>query len=500
MILDQYSALDHHPAMGKALNAFQAPWIREEDRRRLTAYMILDSYSRNRAGALATEYGNDFSNLREYGDAGLIVSQLVSSVLGDSQDVECEDEGALEFLREWMERENFLLSMMSAERDCVALGDAVWVLRWDGSRPRVSRIDPGFYFPVLDDSLHGDPFPRKVHLAWEFEEDGRRKLRRITYEMVPTGAVKYPWNEGVSHEECVMSDLVWDLTDMTRVDALSDSRAIPRVDNSGREIVRYPLGIDFIPVVHMPNAATGEHFGESSLSRVVQVLDDLAAADTDATAASGTTGTPMLVMKGAGGSAFGRNEYRVEPGFVFTVGEQGDVRAIDTSAQLQEMRERVRDLQRRVARSARVPEVALGGWGSDLALSGVALQIQYGPLSNAVRELRLARRSKYALLFKFVQRMAMLGGRKELPVFATLAFGEFMPKDVSGIVDWVSRAVEGGVLSVGSAVDVLRSSGVSVAADEAALLRSVDFDGAVRLGDATGDLGRVLEYLDGEAL
>ncbi|MFJ5534004.1 hypothetical protein [Streptomyces sp. NPDC093261] len=52
--------------------------------------------------------------------------------------------------------------------------------------------------------------------------------------------------------------------------------------------------VDFIPVVHIPNTIpdVGEHWGKSTLATVLQLLDELAATDTDSASASATTGTP----------------------------------------------------------------------------------------------------------------------------------------------------------------------------------------------------------------
>lgn len=60
------------------------------------------------------------------------------------------------------------------------------------------------------------------------------------------------------------------------------------------------LQIDFLPIVHISNSiADGEHFGQSSLAKVMQVLDELAETDTDSAKASATTGAPTIGLDGA---------------------------------------------------------------------------------------------------------------------------------------------------------------------------------------------------------
>lgn len=79
------------------------------------------------------------------------------------------------------------------------------------------------------------------------------------------------------------------------------SKASFRVGADGTELNRLDLLIDFVPVVHIANTIPdgGEHWGRSVLARVLRALDELAATDSDSSAASATTSTPIIGLAGA---------------------------------------------------------------------------------------------------------------------------------------------------------------------------------------------------------
>jgi hypothetical protein len=95
-------------------------------------------------------------------------------------------------------------------------------------------------------------------------------------------------------------------------DDLTENKAVVTEDAEG-PIFERNLGIDFIPIVHIPNTvAVAEHFGRSDLAPVLQILDDIQATDSDLQLASALTGAPMVVLSGKGGPAL--KEINVRPG------------------------------------------------------------------------------------------------------------------------------------------------------------------------------------------
>ncbi|GGL03139.1 hypothetical protein [Streptomyces flaveus] len=464
----------------------------ETERRRLAAYTVLAAYDSNQAAALLGEDGDD---RREYGDASLIVDQTLSHLLGETQQVVvegAEDNTTAQereaLLREWAQAEQLRMRMQHAERTAVLLGDTVYLLAWSRAknRPVLKTIDPGFYFPVLPDgALDADEYPERVHLAWEVPGDpatGRKgTLRRVTYELGPIdddGTRRtYPWSREPSSVTCYLTDAEWDLDQLDQtgdLDALSLSRARFRTNADGELLNRLDLQLDFIPVIHVPNTINGaEHYGQSSLLSAAQLLDDLAAADTDSQRASATTGSPIIGLSGARLPVDRKTgqplPVQVEPGMVWPLGDTGQLSTVDTSAQLAELRAYVETLRDRLSVVTRLPGSVLGTVRPSEVPSGYALQLSFGPLDAMVRSMRLAREAKYPLLLKMVQRLYQLGG--VLPPGdnpqATIAFGAYLPTDLAAALDLVAHGVQAEVLSLETGVRLLVDAGFPI--EDAAL-------------------------------
>ncbi|MFC8447718.1 hypothetical protein [Kitasatospora sp. NPDC057223] len=461
-------------------------------------------------------------------------------------------------LRDWARRELLPLRMQQCERSAVRSGDGVYTLAWNPQvgRPVLRTFDPGFFFPEVDDEIDGGEFPGRVHFAWELPEDprtGRKaRLRRITYELGPIGAAtrpvpasgkagahrewatgpdggsvltagdtadpvsglisrRYPWAPGrPSQTTCYLTDAEWLLEDLKAahdVYNLPSDKAEYRVRADGEVLQGLDLHVDFMPVVHLTNSVpdAGEHWGQPVISRVMQVLDEIAATDTDSSAASATTGQPLLAVSGARAQK-DRNTgqplpIEVKPGTVISLGDGGSMTVLDTSAQLAELRERTDHLLDRLAGNSRLTSSGLGTLQPSQVPSGYALALALGPLDSLVGEMRLARAHKYALLLRMVGRLFQAGRVEgwpegELPP-AELVWGPHVPTDRTATLEEVTKGYEAGVFSLETCVRMLAGVGypVAEAAEEIRRIRQADFDAAARLADATGDNAAVRNYL-----
>ncbi|MET8983178.1 hypothetical protein ABZX85_47160 [Streptomyces sp. NPDC004539] len=154
-----------------------------------------------------------------------------------------------------------------------------------------------------------------MHLAWDLPADDaaglKARVRRVTYELGPVSddgqeTRLYPWSPGwAPNVTCYLTDAEWLLEDLKRgesLDQLPPEKAMFRVRSDGTELNRLDLMIDFVPVVHITNTIPdgGERWGRSVLARVLQALDGLAATDSNSSAASATTGTPIIALAGRG--------------------------------------------------------------------------------------------------------------------------------------------------------------------------------------------------------
>ncbi|MFI5799043.1 hypothetical protein [Streptomyces sp. NPDC051677] len=459
-------------------------------------------------------------------------------------------------LRSWADKELLPLRIQQAERCAVRCGDGVYTLAWDPSKRRVllRTYDPGWYFPEWDEGEQdAQEYPQRVHFAWELPADPVRglkdRVRRITYELGPIGpatasgqtsdgrAIReqvaradgdpvltggdtldpltgtltrtYPWAPGKpSWTTCYLTDAEWLLEDLGSahdVFNLPADKAAYRVRSDGQVLDRLDLMVDFIPVVHVPNSIpdAGEHWGKPTLATVLQLLDELAATDTDSASASSTTGTPIVALAGArlpiDRSTGQPMPVRVEAGTVWQLSDSGRMDTLDTSAQLAELRQRIDHLLDRLASNTRLTTAGLGTLDVAKVPSGYALQLALGPLDSLVGAMRLARDHKYQLLLRLVQRLHQAGqvwpAGESLP--ARLVWGAHTPTDRTTVLNDVTSGYAAGVFSLETAVRMLKEAGYPVedVAEEIERIQKRAFDQAARLADATGDNAAVREYL-----
>lgn len=559
-VIDAWSWLNYKPVMAdagrpgnRAFPELARTWVPPHELRRLAAYKVLASYDNNQAGQLAAA-GGDTAALerRELGDAANLVDTALGYLLGSEQKVTVEgaehadDEtptpGAVEAasvqerLRAWADKELLSFRVQQAERAAVLLGDSVMVLAWNPEkrRPTLRVYDPGFFFPQWDDE--DDDFPSRVHLAWELPADDeaglKARVRRVTYELGPISedgedvdgrtSRQYPWEPGrPSNVTCYLTDAEWLLEDLKNgetLDRLPMDKAAFRVRPDGTELNRLDLMIDFVPVIHITNTIPdgGEHYGRSAIARVLQALDELAATDSDSSAASATTGTPIIGLAGARlpvNRVTGKPEQlKVEAGAVWQLGDSGRMDALDTSPQLAELRARVEHLLDRIASNSGVTAAGLGTLDASEVPSGYALKLALGPLDALVGTMRLAREHKYRLLFKFVQRLFQAGRAEGWPAGesfpARLSWASHTPTDRAAVLEEVVQAYGAGVLSLETAVAMLMDAGYPIkdASQEVARIRArAEQEAATRVAEAAavrraqGEAGEEDERAEHEA-
>lgn len=536
---------------------FNAPiWVGPEHKRRMLAYALLRAYQDNAAREFIISAEREvIDDRREYGEASLLVNTVLGALLGEDQSIITEgsdevteggdeptpealqSQALQEWLEQWATDERLPLKMIEGERRAIGLGDGVYSLGWSGEkgRPRLRVWDPTFYFPVLDDG-NEDDYPSKVHIAWEVADPdlkpGKIKVRRITWELGPilaaseagrlgailgreddlhegdfydeAGAIarQYPWNDEPSNRTCYLTDATWEMDRMDRrVDDFSNALATYAEDADG-PVNRRDLGIDFVPVVHLPNTVSLlEHFGRSVLSTVLQLLDDLSNADTDLAAAAGTTGSPPIALQGGtvARDSKGRSMVTYRPGEILESGE-GKLSVLDTSKSLEALIGYIEFLLKRLSVNSRVAESLLGRVKASEVPSGIALALSFGPTEQLIKEMRLVRSEKYPLLLKFAHRLALAGGMDDVPgewINSEIVMGSFLPQDMTEAVDLVTKLLAAKAISLETAVTMLVEAGFPIrdAFTEVEKIQSRDFEGAAALLDALGSRELVAEYL-----
>lgn len=548
LIIDQYSALAHKAGLDPtAIDMDLVPtWVNPEARRRLTAYMILDMYMGNVARRMLTaDIGPDAAHeIREQGDPRLLVNRIVSGVVGTAPslrirgstepppsepeipepppDADNEDpiqnailkarrevwetqqdeavkkwqaawenwptiKAAQEWLTNWMTSVRYAAKVYESEANgAVPLGDGVLVMGFDpgGMWPTLTVYEPDAYHPVLDDS-NSDEYPSKVHLAWQFTEGDQTYLRRITHELVEVPEYELPWGEKDT-VECYLTDKVWQLegTGLNNWADLDESAAATTTLTDGTPVDNLPLGINWIPILHIPNTpSTQTHFGRSSIANVAQLFDSIIAVDTDIERAAAVAGVPIIGRD----SETPATKITLKPGTII----EGKLTPLDLSASLDALRGLQQDQLDRLSINSEVPGPVLGRLDAKVVPSGVALALMYDPFEKLILMLRLTRTVKYPLLGKWAIRWAQVHGTLDLggptPTVEAL-FPDAGIRDLAAIINWVIAAVGSSLMSKSTALRILQESGVPIDDVQTEIERIIveDLDGAVKVADATG--------------
>lgn len=538
-IIDTWSGLSHKAALrvtGVAAPSMAPSWVGSKHARRLDAYKILDAYLSNAGRLLLTDDPKAMKERREYGDPELVVQTIRAAVLGgtprplvegadgeppaEPTDEDVVDGGPTlpELVAEWeiekariaaaVERQEWFDSAFDAERgsqkiiggedNAVGLGDAVYWLTWSNAkqRVRVRTYNPGFYFPSWSDE--DEDFPDRVHLAWEFEDDdGKRFVRRITHQRVMVAARSLPYQDELSEWTVTITDATWPLEGIRskHVHDFDFARATFNRNADGVELRDFDLGIDFIPIVHVPNTIPrdeAEPWGKSALLRIAQILDDLAENDTDTAITARLVASPPLTQSADVPMAGKVQSYG--PGMILA----GDVKLIDTSKSLTALLERNAQLLERLSINRQLPGSILGRVDQSQIKSGLHLMLTFGPFRSMIEDYRLVRTEKFGLFCKFWQRLAVVGGELEDVLPANLAFGPFLPNDLEAVKAMVVDLVKAHVMSRGTALRLLQEAGLDIESidDELDAARAEDYEGALTVANAVNNDAAAAEMLD----
>lgn len=515
-ILDNYSEFEYKKLFTQSAGSFYTlpSWVPADDERRLRSYMILESFCRNKAREWVPEGVDadsfDAGSRREYGDPDLLVETALSSLIGENWRIQTKDvieqnEQAAkqeEVLLDWSETVNFAMKMFESERQSCKFGDSVYVLGVNSEdRITLDTYDPGFYFPVLNvEAASAGEYPDKVHIAWEWEDEddnGNKKfmVTRLTWELLETEQpYALPWNAKAT-KTCMYTEITIDIADIPKTGKASMFNNIDDWEPD-KEV---NMGIDFLPIVHVPNTINLQHhFGRSIISNVMQLLDDVQATDTDLQKSASTTGSPPIVVTGRGGSD---DKQVYGPAAIMRVGD-GTATIMDTSRSLDALLKMKDSLLSRLSINSRTPEALLGRVKPNEVPSGIALTLGFTPHINLIREMRTVRTRKYNLLFKFAMRMMRVANASyyALPTEefrADLVMGSFLPADLSATATVVIQLMETEAISLETGLQMLLQAGVPVEdlAEEIANIQKRDTDRAQALVGITGDPNTALAYM-----
>lgn len=287
-------------------------------------------------------------------------------------------------------RERFVSTFNGNKRFSLIRGDMVFhvignLTKAPGSRIKIKAVDPASYFPVYASDLGPDYAALdpdtivKVHIAETFTDvAGKAWVRRQTYERMfgPDGSATG-----------IQSSLGLFETDPEKW----FGKGNPLIAQSAavQEVAPFmlPPDITTIPVYHVPNFnEPGNPYGASELRGIERVIAALnqTMSDEDLTLALDGIG----VYATEGGAPVDENgddtDWIIGPGRV--IENAINFRRVEGVRSVQPFGDHIDRLMEFAKQANGVPDIAVGKVDAQVAESGVALQLQLGPMLAKVEE------------------------------------------------------------------------------------------------------------------
>jgi len=405
--IDIYPFLNLKPNTTNLFNriAVSFSWIPEEFQRRIKAYTILSAYEANLSNIVRVTPEDD---QKEYGDAKFICTQLSNSLIGDDlKIVSIGNEEVEKFYSQWAEDELFFAKLVANEYKASNIGDEVFKLEYSEKlgRTRVSTVDPGFWFPF---NL-GERNERHV-FAWEEERNGETQIYKEEYR-------KGSDRPGGSKSENVFVDAGYYQKSAGKDISSADLKFVEYAkDENGRDINARDLGVQFFPIIYIPNIyREGSDFGESDLTGIIRIIDELTNTYTDESKNARFMGLHQLW---ADAETFDMLPVDANGKKILKLGANsiipGQAGIVDNSALNKSLMEYENSLLEKAYKNSNLGQLGSGkGQTSSADRTTDIVEMKGSILERFIKVKRLTRIPKYNKLLKYVAGFEMVKGSPE---------------------------------------------------------------------------------------
>jgi hypothetical protein len=375
---------------------------------------------------------------------GALVVDTVTSYMGDPS-IQLGDTGeqnaAEAYLAEIYRRERLPARDYETEVACAVDGDAVWKVTWDDRerRVRVSAVDPARVYALTrpDDLEEVELFAEQYTMR---AEDGPILFNQHLRSLNTTRATVT-----ITEEWTPTAWRIW-------------------VNNDLEQDAPNPYGV--IPYVHACNYRNPYRlWGASDIGRVEGILETIDQAEWDNDDTMALAGL-LVILTNVDEQA----DLAVAPGAIWSLPEAAQASTLDVlRGNLGGQRLAYLDhLTATLQQLSRTPSTALGGSGGpNTNVSGLALQVQLGPILRLVARKRRTRSVAYEARAALMLRLAaMFGGLPESSAQLTpsVHWSETVPTDRRDALEAAEIEARLGR----DLVEVLRSIGVENPAEELA--------------------------------
>jgi hypothetical protein len=275
-------------------------------------------------------------------------------------------------INDLIKREKFRSKFNGAKRYGLIHGDQIWHLTADESKPigtrlRLTALDPGMYFPIVDE----DDVDRILgcHLVEQIETADGPRIRRLTYRKADSG--------GITVEEAIFKTDKWQGPEDQPEEVIQPLRSLPPVITS-------------LPVYHTKNTdQPGDPFGSSEIRGLERLFSAVNQTMSDEDLA--------LALMGIGMYATDASQ-PIDPKTKEPVPWQlGPGRVVHHDGTKWERIQGVSDLAssygahydrlwEAIKQASSTPDVAIGSVDVQIAQSGIALALQMSPMLSKAGE------------------------------------------------------------------------------------------------------------------
>lgn len=364
----------------------------------------------------------------------------------------------------FLAREEFDIKFLGMKRWWLVKGDSLLVLSADPSkdqfkRLRLSEVPADQYFPIYDpvdaDRVIG------VYLASIVSDDDDNDIvQRIEYQRATNNERAAFFGTplgGIFYRVGYYETDGWDDRDgepLKPVD--TPSWAETPADAVADPLVGYPLPtqITAIPVYHFRNNRRGGiegRYGTSEIQGLESLLAGAIQNATDEDQAIALLGIGVYTTdSGKPRDANGRlAEWEISPGTVIELEKDGKFNKVDGVSTVQPIQDHLSFLKGSAREASAIPDVAAGTVDANSAASGIALQIQFQPVTakNAEKEAEL--NSKLTQLLHDLVNMWYPAYEGYTPpmVDPTVTFGNPLPLDRAAALKEILDMVAANVVS-----------------------------------------------------
>jgi hypothetical protein len=272
-----------------------------------------------------------------------------------------------------MRRERYKSKFNGKKRFNLIWGDSIWHITADpdklqGTRISMTSLDPGMYFPIFDEddteSVIG------CHLIQPTTNDqGDPRIQRLTYRKADNGRITV--EEG-----------------LFEVDKWEDDEAAPEVVI--QKLTELPEQITALPVYHTKNTENpGDPFGSSEVRGLERIMGAINQTVSDEDLAAALLGIGMYATDASRpiDPATGKQvDWLLGPGRVIHHDGTGFNKVPGADNIDQVYGAHYNRLWSALYNVSSTPEIAVGSVDVSVAQSGVALQLQLGPMLSKAAE------------------------------------------------------------------------------------------------------------------